>query len=125
MDDKLFSHLFGEALNTPNRDAFASDWALSSMWGEDADPVHLAELCGRVWDLAHLSVADIRAHTGLTQAAFAARYCVPLRTVQNWELRGGCPAYVRLMMARLAGMADVYIADIGGEPGSTLGSGAL
>ena len=106
MDDKLFSHLFDEALHSTDRDAFASDWALSSMWGEDADPASLAELCGRVWDLAHLSVADIRAYTGLTQAAFATRYCVPLRTVQNWELRGGCPAYVRLMVAQLAGMAD-------------------
>lgn len=106
MTDKEFCLLFGEALNSSARDAFVSDWAMSSMWTEDADPIRLAEICGAVWDLAHLSVADIRAHTGLTQAAFAARFCIPIRTVQNWELRGGCPPYVRLMMARLSGMAD-------------------
>lgn len=106
MTDKEFYLLFGEAINDPDRDAFATDWAMSSMWGEGADPVRLAEICGAVWDLAHLTVADIRARTGLTQAAFAIRFCIPVRTVQNWESRGGCPHYVLLMMARLSGMAD-------------------
>lgn len=118
MTDKQFYVLFCEALNATDKDAFVSDWALSSMWTEDlgqaedyerdddSDLTRLAGICGAVWDLAHLSVADIRAHTGLTQAAFATRFCIPLRTVQNWELRDGCPPYVRLMMATLSGMAD-------------------
>lgn len=107
MTDKQFYTLFGEALNAPDRDAFSSDWALSSMWGEDdTDPLELADLCGKVWDLAHLSVAEIRSRCGLTQAQFAVRYCIPFRTVQNWEYRGGCPDYVRLMFARLSGMAE-------------------
>lgn len=104
MNDKNFYILFGEAINDPDRDTFVSDWATSSLWGEDADLIRTAEICGAVWDLAHLTVTDIRAHTGLTQAAFATRFCIPLRTVQNWESRGGCPAYVRLMLARLSGM---------------------
>lgn len=107
MTDKEFCVLFAEALKDKNREVFVSDWVMSSMWGEDADPIRLTEICGAVWDLAHLTVADIRAHTGLTQASFATRFCIPLRTVQNWEIRGGCPAYVRLMMARLAGITDL------------------
>lgn len=106
MTDKDFCLLFGEALNAPARDAFVADWSTSSMWSEGSDPIRLAEICGTVWDLAHLDVADIRSYTGLTQAAFATRFCIPLRTVQNWESRGGCPHYVLLMMARLSGMAD-------------------
>lgn len=106
MTDKEFCLLFGEALNAPARDTFVADWSMSSIWRENADLIRLAEICGAVWDLAHLTVADIRAHTGLTQAAFATRFCIPLRTVQNWESRGGCPHYVLLMMARLSGMAE-------------------
>ena len=55
------------------------------MWGDDSDPILLADLCGKVWDLAHLTVSDIRAHTGLTQAAFSERFLIPYRTLQNWE----------------------------------------
>lgn len=106
MTDKEFYLLFGEAIKDHSRDVFVSDWSMSSMWSEDSDPIGLAEICGAVWDLAHLTVADIRAHTGLTQAAFATRFCIPLRTVQNWESRGGCPHYVLLMMARLSGMDE-------------------
>lgn len=107
MTDKQFHTLFGEALSANDRDAFSSDWALSSIWNDnDSDLSDLASLCGKVWDIAHLSVAEIRAHTGLTQAEFAIRYCIPFRTVQNWEYRGGCQDYVRLMLARLCGMTD-------------------
>lgn len=38
---------------------------------------------------------DLRALTGLSQAAFADRFHIPKRTIQNWE--GGvseCPVYV-------------------------------
>jgi DNA-binding transcriptional regulator YiaG len=105
--DKQFHTLFGEAIASQDRDAYASDWALSSIWGdEEADLVEISALCGKVWDIAHLTVAEIRANVGLTQAEFATRYCIPFRTVQNWEYRGGCPDYVRLMLARLSGLTD-------------------
>lgn len=107
MTDRQFCALFCDALQTDSRSAFSSDLALSSIWSDDAeDPAELAVLCGLVWDLAHLTVGEIRSHTGLTQAQFAERFCIPLRTVQNWEYRGGCPDYVRLMLARLCGLAD-------------------
>lgn len=106
MTDKQFNVLYSDAINSGDRDAYVSDWALSSMWGDDSDPILLADLCGKVWDLAHLTVSDIRAHTGLTQAAFSERFLIPYRTLQNWEGRGGCAHYTILMLARLCGMAD-------------------
>lgn len=106
MTDRQFYMLYSDALGNSDRDAYVSDWSLSSMWGDDNDPIQLADLCGKVWDLAHLTVADIRAHTGLTQAAFAERFLIPYRTIQNWESRNSCAPYVVLMLARLCGMAD-------------------
>lgn len=105
--DKLFYTLFGEAITSPDRDAFVSDWSLSSVWGDapDADiPADRIDMLARLWDAAHLTIRDIRAHTGLSQAAFSTRYCIPVRTVEDWE-RGvrNCPDYLRLLLAQATG----------------------
>ena len=34
------------------------------------------------------SIANVRALSGLTQAEFAERYHIPIRTVENWTQRG-------------------------------------
>lgn len=106
--DKLFYTLFGEALASPDRDAFVSDWSLSSVWGDapDADiPADRIDALQRLWDAAHLTIRDIRQHTGLSQAAFATRYCIPTRTLEDWE-RGvrSCPDYLRLLLAKDVGL---------------------
>lgn len=107
MTDHQFSAIFTAALNDSDREAFVSDWALSSIWGDpegaSAPSQRLDEL-GELWDAAHLTIRGIRAHTGLSQAAFAERYIIPKRSVENWE--GGqreCPTYLRLMLAQLSG----------------------
>lgn len=105
MDNKTFYILFSEAIEDADRDAFVSDWALSSVFPEDSDPGENAEICGKIWDAAHLSVKEMRERAGMTQAQFAERFCIPKRTIENWE--GGSrtpPDYVRLMMARELGM---------------------
>lgn len=54
----------------------------------------------RIWELAHLSMREMVACTGLSQTAFAKQVGIPLRTVQDWcgEKRA-CPAYVRFLLA--------------------------
>lgn len=115
MNDKIFATLWAEALEDNNKEVFVSDWALSSIWAETPeqlenpellpDPAVLAEQVGRIWDVAHMSVADIRKITGLSQAGFAERFCIPKTTIQKWESkRGGCADYIRLMMARHLGL---------------------
>ena len=53
-----------------------------------------------IWDVAHLSMRELIARTGLSQTAFAKQVGVPLRTVQDWcgEKRA-CPTYVRFLLA--------------------------
>lgn len=104
MTDKQFYTLWTEAQTSTDREAFISDWALSSVW-EDAEdapiPDGRADAIGAVWDTAHLTIRDIRASTGLSQVAFAQRFCIPRRTVEDWEAgRRSCPDYVRLLLAR-------------------------
>lgn len=109
MTDKQFNHIFHSALSVADRDAFASDGALSPVWGDEPEGdelVRRAELCGRVWDLAHLTVSDVRHHAGLSQSEFAARFCIPYHTIKNWECRGGCAPYIVLLLARACGMTE-------------------
>jgi len=53
-----------------------------------------------VWDVAHLSMRELVARTGLSQTTFAKQAGVPRRTVQDWcgEQRA-CPVYVRFLLA--------------------------
>ena len=62
----------------------------------DAEKARLSS----IWDVAHLSMRELVARTGLSQTAFAKQAGVPLRTVQDWcgEKRT-CPAYVRFLLA--------------------------
>lgn len=97
--------LIMDALSTPDRDAFVSDWALSSIWGDEPTapiPVDRVQRLAKLWEDVRKSIAELRAMTGLTQAKFAAWYGIPHRTVQNWESgASNAPEYVRLMLVRL------------------------
>jgi putative transcriptional regulator len=47
-------------------------------------------------------VKALRKKTGLTQAAFAERYGIPKRTIENWEgKKSNPPGYVLAMLTRL------------------------
>lgn len=106
MTDKQFYTLWTEALAADDRDAYVSDWATSSIWNDAEDepiPAGRADAIGAVWDTAHLTIREIRAVTGLSQVAFAQRFCIPRRTVEDWEAgRHSCPDYVRLLLAQAA-----------------------
>jgi DNA-binding transcriptional regulator YiaG len=103
-----------EAANYADKAAYLSDLALSSMWGdaEDIDSATMnkrLEELGKIYDAATITVSEIRASTGLTQASFSQHYFVPFRTLQDWE--GGQrtpPAYVKLFLVQICGLADIF-----------------
>lgn len=107
MTDHQFYILFTAASGAPDRDAFVSSWATSSLWEDDPEsdiPAARVEQMGQLWGAAHATVKDIRKHTGLTQAAFAQRFCIPQRTLENWECEvRACAAYTRLLLAQVTG----------------------
>lgn len=108
MTDKQFQAIFVDALGHNVRDAFVSDWALSSIWGDDPEseiPASCLDQIGGVWDAAHRSVREIADLSGLSQRKLADRFCIPYRTVEDW-CRGvrTPPDYVRLMMQECLGI---------------------
>lgn len=52
------------------------------------------------------TIKEIRAHLGLSQVAFAERYGIPRRTLEDWERLGRCPSYVVRLLAKDAGLID-------------------
>lgn len=108
MTDKQYSTCILEVQNYTDRDAYISDLALSSIWGDDPEaeiPAQRIEQLGSIYDAVHRSVADIAKAAGLSQRKLAERFCIPYRTVENWC--GGqreCPVYLRLMMQECLGL---------------------
>ena len=108
-----FYILFGAATAEQDRERYIAEWSSSSIFYPDADSPDIyadvlsVALC-YIWDVAHLTGRDIRQHLGLTQAAFAERFCIPRRTVENWERKGGhIPPYNILAYADITGMLKV------------------
>ena len=67
MTCELYYKLVGAAVKDDDRDAYISDWSLSTTWGDpvpDAEWMQRVETLGRIWDAVHLTIKDIRAVTG-------------------------------------------------------------
>lgn len=110
MTDKMFAAAWAEAISGAyaDRDAYVSDLALSSIWGDAEDAEVRADrldTIGSIWDAAHMSIKGIRTASGLSRTAFAEHLCIPYRTVQDWELgTRTCPDYLRLLIAEHFGI---------------------
>lgn len=107
-----FYVLFGVATKEQDRERYIAEWSGSSIFYPDADSQDinaddLADALGNIWDVAHLTTRDIRQHLGLTQAAFAERFCIPRRTVEGWDYGHAAPRYIVLALAELSGMLHV------------------
>lgn len=108
MTDTQFNFCVRVTANYVDLDAYVSDLALSSVWG-DAETAEIP--AGRLDQLRSIYTAvnrtpkEIVAASGLSQAAFAERYCIPKRTVEDW-CRGlmKCPLYTRLLLQRAEGL---------------------
>lgn len=110
MTSKQFYKFYEEADNYTDPDAFASDAAISILGpdhpGQEVD-VALFEQLSDLWHVANDPFRTLLERMGLSQSECSRRFCIPLRTVQDWA--GGRrtpPTYVRLMMAELTGLVN-------------------
>ena len=111
MTDKQYTICVTEAQNYNDRDAYISDLALSSIWGdrpEDDMPTARMEQLGSIYDAVHRSIKEIAADAGMSVRAMAIRFCIPQRTVESWcgttDAARQCPLYTRLMMQECLGL---------------------
>lgn len=108
MTNKQYYFCATEAANYKDMDAYVSDVALSTVWGDAPDatipPARLENLRS-IYTAATRTTKEIVSLSGLSQAAFAERWCIPRRTVEDW-CRGiaKCPLYTRLLMQQGMGI---------------------
>lgn len=111
MTNPQFSACVREVPAYTDIDAYVSDLALSSMWGdaEGAEiPAHRITDLRTVYTAVNRPIRDIVAASGLSQVAFAERYCIPRRTVENWcSGVNECPLYTRLLLQRAEGLLKI------------------
>ena len=105
---KQYQFCIRELPEYKDADAYVSDIALSSICGDtpsDDIPAGRVEAIAKIWDAYHKSVKDIAAEAGLSQRKLADRFCIPIRTVEDWCAgKRTPPDYVRMMMQECLGL---------------------
>lgn len=103
MDDKVFQALWTAALENNCRGKYINEKE-DVLTKTFRTPAKRQEELGKIWDVAHMSVREMIDRAGLNQSSFARRFCVPVRTVQNWCSDSGsgrdCPSWAKLGFAR-------------------------
>ena len=108
MKATLFNRLYKDAAAQPDRELFIAEYGYPEWFddiSQDADDV-IATL-NNIHYVANVSMKDLIKSFG-TQQAFADRFCVPRRTVENWAMGSRpCPAYTKLMFAEILDVLKV------------------
>ena len=91
---------------------FRSRWLLmpesESIQGFDPNDLDKStEILRKVYEEINLPLSEIRAASGLSQREFADRFAIPFRTVQNWEARGSCPVYLKILLRQSVGLPSL------------------
>ncbi len=108
MNDKLFAKLWNDALVQPQKDMYIAEYGYPD-WFDDisSDMEKVFNTLGNIHDIAHMSVKDLISVSGLTQSDFAIKFCIPLRTIENWATqKRQCADYIRLSIARQLGLIN-------------------
>ena len=108
MNTAIYTTAVTEAANYADRDAYISDLALSSVWGdpEDADiPAARLEWLGQIWDATRRDTAAILAASGMNMMQLSQRLLIPYRTVQDWAAgKRTPPAWTLLLIQEALGL---------------------
>lgn len=106
MTDKLFCKLWKDALDQTDKELYIAEYGYPEWFDEIGQDVsEINRVLGNIHDIAHMSIRDMIAVSGLSQAAFALKLCIPLRTVEDWATeRRKCTDYNRLSYARNLGL---------------------
>lgn len=108
MTDHQFAVCWSEAASYADQDEFVSDLAISSIWDDaagDAAPQERVDQLRRIWTVQHMTMREIRDASGMTQAKYAAHFCAPKRTVENWDSGTNTPPdYAKIMIAKDLGL---------------------
>ena len=99
---KRFQEIIQASEEQPDQAVFLAeygipDWILSEVTDDEEKAV---EMIKNIHHITHITAKNLITESGMSQTKFAARFMIPLRTVQNWV--GGkrnMPRYEKFMFA--------------------------
>ena len=88
MDYKIFKKLYQNAKESPNLEMYIGErgyekWMESYLNGSNAENV--TNTLTNIYNMANMTLTDIRECAGLSRAEFSRIYKIPVRTLENWE----------------------------------------
>lgn len=113
MTDKLFCKLWKDALAQPDKIMYIAEYGYPNWFDEiSQDTSEIIQILENIHDIAHMSIRDIIEKSGMTQSAFSIKFCIPLRTIEDWATdKRKCADYIRLMVSKELG----FIPKLGGN----------
>lgn len=116
MIDEVYSMIYMSALDSSTKnisdEALANEWSLNYKWGEvdqiclsDSEIIERYNISLKLIKLAReVKVSELVRITGLSNRAFALRYGIPRRTMEEWSRCTNIPSsYIKLMIAEVTG----------------------
>lgn len=101
INPKLRALLFDAARSATSLDAYLSDYALSSVWGDAPDaeiPTERIRFLSTLYEATHTTVPALLAKYNLNATQFAHAFGLLPRTVQRW-VAGTAPVSPQLLAA--------------------------
>mgnify|MGYP004456718417 FL=1 len=105
-----------EAAKYHDVDSYLSDVATSTIWGKGFGGEDVPIPAERIRELSDIYAAvnrgmkEIVSFTGLSQAGFAERFLIPLRTVESWCMgTRPCPLCWKMLLQQAVGLLKLQI----------------
>ena len=97
MKYELFVKLYGEALEYVDVDLYIAERGWQDWMDDFENP---GQILKSIYNLASMSVKDMRESKGFSRASFSRAYKIPLRSLENWDADvNKAPDYVKMMIA--------------------------
>ena len=83
-----YAAIFVDAVQADSRDAFVSDWSLSSVWGDPPEaeiPQSRIDALRSLWRAANYSIGEMCQFAAISKTELSQIAFIPYRTVMNWS----------------------------------------
>lgn len=90
---ELFTHLYRDALDSVSLEHYIAERGWQEWMNQFSDE-QIVSILETIYDYANKSLKEIR-EKYYSRAEFCRNYCIPIRTVENWETKENYAEYIK------------------------------
>lgn len=64
------------------------------------DPDDFYDILSSIYKMSQITINDLIQHSGLSRAGFGYKYCIPIRTLEEWCKKDAAPDYLKLLIIK-------------------------